>query len=430
MNTSPRRFLMTTWDGGGNVPPELGVARRLLERGHAVHVLADPTIGEAARAAGCTFSPWEQAPHRTTLDPSDDLLKDWETKNPLVMLKRLRDRFMAGPAAEFAADTADAIKSVHPDCVVPDAFLFGSIIAAQEAALPVAPLVSNIWMLPSRGAPSIGPGFSPAKTALGHTRDAALLAIVNRLFRGGLPALNAARAERGLDPLTSFYDQALGADRIVVLSSETFDYASPSIPSNVRYVGPILDDPSWTEPWQPPWPDGNGNPLILVGLSSTYQNQAVLLQRIIDALSTLPVRAVATLGRMLESNDIISTPNVAVVRSAPHGSILKDASVVVTHCGHGTTMKALAAGVPMVCIPMGRDQNDTAARVVYHRAGVRISPSASSTKIRNAVQDVLANEEYRVNALRLATIIAKEHRSTDAAIELENLAGVAPVDAA
>jgi hypothetical protein len=56
-------------------------------------------------------------------------------------------------------------------------------------------------------------------------------------------------------------------------------------------------------------------------------------------------------------------------RSAPHGEILRQASLLITHCGHGTTLKALAAGVPMVCMPMGRDQNDTAARVVHASAG-------------------------------------------------------------
>ena len=44
MSTTSRRFLMTTWDGGGNVPPELGVAQLLVERGHHVHVVADPTV--------------------------------------------------------------------------------------------------------------------------------------------------------------------------------------------------------------------------------------------------------------------------------------------------------------------------------------------------------------------------------------------------
>ena len=421
MNTTSRRFLMTTWDGGGNIPPELGVAQRLVERGHRVHVVADPTIDVPARQAGCTFSPWQQAPHRSTLDVSEDVMKDWETKNPLVLLQRLRDRILAGPSAGFAADTADAIASFEPDCVVPDSFMFGSMIAAEAAELPVAALVSNIWLLPSKGAPSFGPGFPPAKTAVGRARDAAVLGVINRVCRKGLPALNEARAQRGLRPLTSLYDQVLEADRILVLSSETFDYASASTPGNARYVGPILDDPSWAKSWEAPWDTGR-DPLVLVGLSSTYQNQAALLRRIVGALSSLPLHGVVTVGQMLDPTVIASTPNVDVVRTAPHSAILNEASVVVSHCGHGTTMRALAAGVPMVCIPMGRDQNDTAARVVHLGAGVRLSASASTTTIRAAVQEVLGNEKFRTNATRLATLMSAEHRPDEVAIELEGVA--------
>lgn len=72
-------------------------ARRLLERGHTVHVLADPTVEDDALAAGCTFSAWQRAPHRTSLHPSQDLLKDWEVNNPFSMLRRVRDVFVAEP---------------------------------------------------------------------------------------------------------------------------------------------------------------------------------------------------------------------------------------------------------------------------------------------------------------------------------------------
>ena len=376
----------------------------------------------AAEEAGCTFSPWRRGPHRTSLDPSEDLLRDWETKNPLVLLKRVRDRFIAGPAADFAADTADAIASFGPDVVVPDAFLFGSVIAAQAASLPVALLVPNIWIMPTAGTPPIGPGFAPAKTVLGRTRDAALRRVVNRMFRAGLPPLNRARSAYGLAPLSSFYDQGLAADRILVLTSPTFDYASGSVPANVRYVGPILDDPNWVSPWKAPWPDLDDHPLVLVGFSSTYQNQGPLLQRIVDALSSLPVRAVVTMGQMLDADQVVPADNVAVVGSAPHAQILEQAALVVSHCGHGTTIRTLAAGVPMVCIPMGRDQNDTAARVVHHGAGVRLSPSASVAKIRQTVRDVLGRDRFRANAARLASAIADDRLTADLVIELEALA--------
>ncbi len=421
-----RRFLVAMWEGGGNVPPELGVARRLVDRGHVVHVLGDPTIERGAEAAGCTFSPWTRAPHHTTLDPAEDPIKDWESTNPLVLLQRVRDRFIAGPAGRFAADTAEAIAAVQPDALLADAFLFGSVIAAQAASLPVVLLVSNIWIMPARGTPPIGPGFAPARSVLGRGRDAAMLAVVNRLFAKGLPSINGVRAEYGLNPLTSFYDQGLSVDRIVVLTSPEFDYASATVPSNVSYVGPILDDPEWTEPWEPPWADDDQRPLVLVGFSTTYQDQGPILRRVVEALSTLPVRAVVTLGQMLDPAEVGSSANVAVAASVPHRSVLPHASLVISHCGHGTTIKALAAGVPLVCIPMGRDQNDTAARVVEAGAGIRLRTNASAARIGTAVSQVLGDDRFRDNATRLATAIREGRRTKDLVSVIETATGASP----
>ncbi len=422
MTARTLRFLFPMWEGGGTIPPQLGVARRLISRGHSVHVLADPTVADDAEAAGCAFTPWQRAPHRTSLDPSQDLLKDWEVGNPFAMLRRVRDVFVAEPAARFAADTAEAIDDVRPDVVVPDFMLFGTIIAAQAAELPVTPMIPNIWMLPTKGAPAIGPGFGPPSTWLGRTRNAVMLAMANRVFNRALPTLNAARTAHGLAPLTSFYDQVLGADRILVLTSPTFDFASPSAPPHARYLGPMLDDPSWAEPWQSPWAEDNEDPLVLVGFSSTYQNQGPLLRRVVEALDKRPVRAVVTLGQMLDPHEVPGTPKVNVVVSAPHTPILDDAALAITHCGHGTTLKALAAGVPLLCIPMGRDQNDTAARVVHHGAGIRLSPKASATHVGDAVDRLLTDRTYTAAAQRLAAAIARELHTSDVAAELETVA--------
>ena len=162
MSNPAYRYLLPMWDGGGTVTPELGVARRLIARGHSVHVLADPTIRSQAEDVGCTFTPWVRAPHRTSADPDQDLLHDWETTNPLAMLGRVRDRFVAGPAEAFAADTADAIELVQPDVVAPDYLLFGSIIAAQSARVPVVPIVPEHLDAAEPRRPSDRPGV-PAR---------------------------------------------------------------------------------------------------------------------------------------------------------------------------------------------------------------------------------------------------------------------------
>ena len=74
-----------------------------------------------------------------------------------------------------------------------------------------------------------------------------------------------------------------------------------------------------------------------------------------------------------------------------------------------------------MCIPMGRDQDDTAARVVHHGAGVRLSPKASTDQIRAAIGKVLAHDKYRVPAERLADAIAAERETSTLVADLESL---------
>jgi MGT family glycosyltransferase len=408
MNDRSRRFVMAVWDGGGNAPPQIAIGRRLVERGHRVHVLGDPSLADAAGKSGCSFSPWQRGTAQTPLDASDTKTIDWATEEPLDVVRNIRDFLQSGRASEFAADTAAAIEEFRPDVVAPDSQLFGAMIAAEEAGLPVAALVPNLWMLP-----------------IPETGDPASVKILHRVMKAGLPDLNAARAERGLRPLGDFYDQLLGLDRILVLTSESFDPAAPFLPNQARYVGPVLDDPEWVEPWSSPWPESNQDPLVLVSFSQLFQNQGPLLQRIIDALGCLSVRAVASFGRSLESNALTAADNVAIARYVPHGKLLRDASLMISHCGHGTTMKALTTGVPMVCIPMGRDQDATAAAVARQGAGIVLVPGACSVeRIGEAVREVLDNDAYRINAQRLAVTFAKEHQGLDAVLELERLAGL------
>jgi MGT family glycosyltransferase len=198
----------------------------------------------------------------------------------------------------------------------------------------------------------------------------------------GLAGLNAVRAQHRLSPLSHFFNQVRHARRQLVLTSREFDFPA-AVPANVQYVGPVLDDPQWAEAaaWTPP---AGSAPLVLVAMSSTFQDQIACLQRVVDALGTLPVRGVVTTGPAIDPTSLEPTANVMVLRSAPHRQILHHASLVVTHGGHGTVMKALAAGVPMVIVPHGRDQADTAARVIARRAGIALKRTATSGAMADA----------------------------------------------
>ena len=409
-------FVLAMWEGGGNVPPELGFARRLIERGHRVHVLGDPTIEPEARAAGCGFSAWEEAPSCAARTPEAALIHDWEDKSMMESLRTYLEDFLCGPAARYARDTLRVIDEVGADVVLCDMVMIGPSMAAELRGLPRFSLMPNIYMFPVKGLPPMGPGFMPARGPVGHLRDWVMRAMTAKMFNKGTPTLNKARAELGLEPIGSLLEQFLHVDRMFVLTAAAFEFPSEHFPANVMYVGPMLDDPAWSAPSTVSalaWPAGNDDPLVLVSLSSGFQDQGALLRRIIAAMATLPVRAIVTLGEQLAADDFIAAPNVAIVQSAAHGPILREAAAVVTHCGHGTAIKAMCEGVPAVCVPMGRDQNDTAARIVARHAGVRRKTKASVAQIAAATRTVLDDPKYRQGARTLGERINAERASID-----------------
>jgi MGT family glycosyltransferase len=257
---------------------------------------------------------------------------------------------------------------------------------------------------------------------LGQLRDRALLFAGDALlWRPCLAPLNRARASVGLAPVAHPLDQVRRAHRVLIMTSTWFDFDAPEHRGNVRYVGAELADPSWAAPWTSPWPDDHPDPLVLVALSSSFMDQGAIIRRIISALSSLRVRALVTVGPALDVRAFESRANIVVCASAPHAHVLPGASLVITHAGHGTVLRSLACGVPMVCMPMGRDQGDNAARAEAAGAAITLSPRASARAIRRAVERAIGDGSLRAAAREAADRLARERRGDRAVEELEAL---------
>ncbi|MGE5335100.1 MAG: glycosyltransferase [Nitrososphaerota archaeon] len=418
-------YLLVDWEAGGRLPPALTLARQLVERGHRVRVLCDPADEADILAAGCAFVPYARAPHRPDKSTESDIIRDWEATGPIDALTRTQQRIMFGPALDYARDVLDELAREPADALVINRTLFGAMLAAEKARLPFAVLMSGIYETPHPGAPPIGLGLMPAHGPLGRMRDAVLTRVLRSLSGRGLPALNAARTQLGLDPLGHPWEQFDRASRVLVLTSAAFDFPATRLPPNVRYVGPQLDEPAWAEPWQSPWPADQDHqyPLVVVGFSTTQQQQAPVLHKVIEALGGLRVRGLVTVGPALDPAAFHPPANVVVRASVSHAQVFPQANVVVTHAGHGTVIRALSYGIPLLCVPMGRDQRDDAARVVARGAGERLSPKASADQMRAAIRRLLEQPEFRASARSLAQALAADIREQRGVRELEGLVG-------
>jgi len=418
----PKSFLLTTFEGGGTMSPLLTVAKKLIQRGHRVRVLSDACNRSEAEAAGAAFTPWTRAPGKPERTREHDLFHDWNAPTPAEGVKMLIDTVLAGGAAGHAADVTEALAAEPADLVVSSEMLFGVHAACEALQQPLALLAVNIALLPLPGVPPLGPGLTPAQTPADHALHAEIAEAVHSLFDAGLPQLNRVRADLGLPPLARIADQQRAAMRLLLGTSRAFDFAPEELPGHVAYVGPQLGDPDWALPWTPPARSGHGRKLALVAFSTTFQNHTLAVQRVLDAIGALPLDGLATLGGALYAHELTAPAGVTVVDSAPHGEAMAAADLIVTHGGHGTVLKALAAGKPLLILPHGRDQADNAVRVTARGAGLSLPADASTAQIRDALHRLATEPSFAAAAQRLGAEVAREARESPAAEMLEDLA--------
>ena len=378
------RFLIVTWDGAGNLVPTLGITRALVERGHDVRMLGHDTIAERGADLGARFVPLSQGMDWDALDDPDD----FEAEVKLLIEKLLF-------SSVIARDLGQELDREPADAILVDSMLFSAIDVALASGTPTAALFHMAYPI-LRGGPLV------------------------EMFAPGLPTANAFRAELGLPPVESLPAIHDACDLVVVASPKEFEPDTPDA-ANVLRIGPVLDAPPLARELDVVDISDGSTPLVLVSLSTSEQGQADLLQRCVDAVAQLPVRAIVTTGS-IDPASVNAGDNTQVVKYAPHADIIPSASLVITHAGFGTTMAALGRGVPILCTPMGRDQFFNAEQVQALGAGRMLMPDSSSDEIAQAATDILGDDRFKAGAKQMAVAIGGYGGSVEAAAALEALA--------
>lgn len=190
------------------------------------------------------------------------------------------------------------------------------------------------------------------------------------------------------------------------------EFAGPPFPDNVEHVGPVFEQASNGTGSQPP-----PNPLVVVSLGTTDMGEVHVFQRVLDGLAELDVSVVATTGPHIDQSTLRIPSNAEVGGLLPHGVLLSKADLFVGHGGHGGIMAALTAGVPIVSIPLDRDQPHNAERHEVIGAGTTVAKDADAGTIAAAVEDTRRDEERRRSARRLAETIAGYRGAAVAEVE-------------
>lgn len=122
--------------------------------------------------------------------------------------------------------------------------------------------------------------------------------------------------------------------------------------------------------------------------------------------------------------DFRAPQNVHLVRGAPHDSIMRDVSIVISQGGHGTVTRSLINALPQLILPMARDQLANAARVEAKRVGLRLGPAASEPDIATAINRLITEPRFKVAARKLGEAIKADIDTSGLVNEMELLAAV------
>ena len=357
-------ILFVTWDGGGNVPPALGIATELARRGHRTRFLGHAAQESRITAAGHGFRPFATA---------EDFVGTRPASVPR-MLRLFSDRAMG-------ADTLADVRREGADLVVVDAMLLGVVDAVSRAGLRYVTL-EHLFDAYLRGGWLHGP--------IGLWARAKRLRPVRR-WDGADLALGATLAD--LDP-------AAGRPR----------------PANLRYTGPVVEAPRRTASF--------AERSVLISLSTfSYPKMREVLQTLVDATAGLDARVVVTTGPVLDPAAIRGHDRCEIHRYVDHDELMPDASLVVGHGGHATTMRALAHDLPMLLLPLHPllDQPLVARAVEEAGAGRVLRRSASTDQVRTALSALLEDGPHRAAAARLGASVRAARGTQTAASAVEEL---------
>lgn len=333
-------ILFATWDGGGNVPPMLGIASELQSRGHRVRVLGHPGQSERFARAGLSFATYRQARPFTSTTPS----------STLTMLGVFGDRPMGH-------DVVAELTSNPADVVVVDCLLFGVMDELRRVGRPYV--------------------------VLEHSLDS----YFRRTAKGPLGWLMRLRGFRPLDLIDH-------GSPVLTVSLEELDHGH----GDVVHTGPVLGDLA------PPMLAALEEPTVLLSLSTfAFPALIRTWQRALDAVEGLPARVVATTGPAVDPGTLRVPANVELHRWLPHDEVMPQVSLLVGHGGHATTMAALAHDVPVLVLPVDGKTDQAHLGGALERAGVgrSLSRRSSPATIRAAIEELLAEGDHREAAARM-----------------------------
>jgi len=405
----------------GHLNPMVALADAIRSRGHRVtfFLLGEPPSSVAA--AG-----FDVVPLGGTIFPPD------QYQTELQRLGLLESRAALTHTFSIATRAAEAILEVGPiaartaglTALLVDQASFPGGTVADELGIPFATVCNALLLHPDPASPPFFTHWQPQDTMWARVRNRIAWAGLTRLYAPILTRIQDRRRRLGMPVPVRIMDT--WSDRLQISQQpETFEFPRRELPKQVRFVGP-LRLPDGYQPVPFPWERLDKRPVIYASLGTLQNRIAGTFRAIAEACDGLDTQLVISTGHGIAPATLGELPgHPVVVAYAPQLELLRRSSVAVTHAGLNTVLDAMAAGVPMVAVPITNEQPGIAARVAWVGTGEAIAHKHLTPQtLRAAIIRVQSNPSYRAAAERIRSSVQAGGGAPRAAELIEQTLGL------
>ncbi|MCC5894515.1 MAG: hypothetical protein JJU16_03565 [Alkalibacterium sp.] len=362
MKKAHYRFLFVNLPYSGHINPTLPLVKRLVNAGHTVDYVLDPSFKDTVEAAGATLIPY------------DNYASDWSDVHKYMK------------AFEQAYATALRVSGDY-DCLVYEAYFVFGYKLSKELSIPTVRLFST---------------FAFNQSILEKIRENGGPHLTFMTSKNPLYVLFVKYYENKKEMMVTddFFDEIVEGNQklnIVYTSRKFQPQADEFSHDRFSFVGPSIEDNYSDDMPSVPYEEMS-RPIIYCAMGTLLPRfLKKVYQKCIDAFADKECSLILSVGEELNEDDFEGVgDNIYIYSKVPQVDVLNQSDVFITHGGMNSANEGLSCGVPMVVHPFVNDEPLIASQLTTLKVAKQLDLKKSDAyEIFEQTIELITNEQVK-----------------------------------
>ena len=353
----------------GHTNPTLGVVKELTKAGHQVYYFSFEMFREKIEQTGAVF---------IGCDGYDFEMEAKDNADRVGKDKVFATELLVSSTLALDEMTTEKVEEIKPDIIVSDSVAFWGKLVAMKHGLPYVSSTTTFAF-----------NRYSAKYMKESSRDIAKMLLsmpkinkqIKRLQKKGYPV-------KGLLDIV----QNDNDTNTIVYTSKYFQPFAETFSDRYHFIGPSI------RPIVEPVAK-TAEKTVYISMGTVNQNRE-FYRNCIHVLGKTDWQVIISMGTNTEHFDDLPK-NIQIHESVDQMAVLSISDAFITHCGMNSASEGLYYQVPLVLFPQTPEQGAVARRTEELGAGIMLQ-SISEEDILHALTEVLSNQAYKDNAVRIS----------------------------